>query len=73
MIGPKIGNGFFSNLNGYFDALTMDRWLMRTWGRWSGELLEDTRALVKANRTRTTEAAAALVARAPRAAKALGT
>ena len=72
VIGPKVGNGFFSNLNGYFDALTMDRWLMRTWGRWSGELFEDTRALVKANRTRTTEAAAALVARAPRAAKAFG-
>ena len=72
VIGPKMGDGFFSNLNGYFDALTMDRWLMRTWGRWSGELFEDTRALVKANRTRTTEAAAALVARAPRAAKAFG-
>ena len=39
IVGPKIGNGFFSNLYGFFDALTMDRWLMRTWGRWSGTLL----------------------------------
>jgi len=41
MLGPKIGNGFFSNLNGHFDALTMDRWLMRTWGRLTGTLLVD--------------------------------
>jgi len=40
ILGPKIGNGFFSNLYGYFDALTMDRWLMRTWGRWTGNLIE---------------------------------
>jgi hypothetical protein len=39
ILGPKIGNGFLSNLNGYFDALTMDRWLMRTWGRITGELI----------------------------------
>ena len=41
ILGPKIGNGFFSNLNGKFDSLTMDRWLVRTWGRWSGTLLKD--------------------------------
>jgi hypothetical protein len=40
IIGPKIGNGFYSNLNGEFDRLTMDRWLMRTWGRWTGTLIE---------------------------------
>ena len=39
-IGPKIGNGFFSNLYGFFDALTIDRWAMRTWGRWIGKLVE---------------------------------
>ncbi|OXE35709.1 MAG: hypothetical protein CGW95_12205 [Phenylobacterium zucineum] len=39
ILGPKIGNGFFSNLYGNFDALTMDRWLVRTWGRWSGTLI----------------------------------
>ena len=49
ILGPKIGNGFFSNLNGYFDALTMDRWLMRTWGRMTGTLLvEDAKAIDKA-------------------------
>lgn len=40
-LGPKIGNGFFSNLNGMFDALTMDRWLIRTWGRWTGTLISE--------------------------------
>jgi hypothetical protein len=29
-----------ANLNGKFDALTIDRWLMRTWGRWTGILVE---------------------------------
>ena len=39
IIGPKIGNGFYSNLNGRFDQLTMDRWLRRTWGRLTGDLI----------------------------------
>ena len=37
-LGPKVGNGFFANLNGIFSALTMDRWFMRTWGRLTGKL-----------------------------------
>ncbi len=40
ILGPKIGNGFYSNLNGHFDALTMDRWFTRTWGRWTGRSIE---------------------------------
>jgi hypothetical protein len=40
ILGPKIGNGFFSNLYGNFDSLTMDRWLVRTWGRWTGTLIK---------------------------------
>jgi orotate phosphoribosyltransferase-like protein len=40
IIGPKIGNGFFSNLYGNFDSLTMDRWLVRTWGRWTATLIK---------------------------------
>ena len=40
IIGPKIGNGFFSNLYGDFTSLTMDRWLIRTWGRWTGTLIK---------------------------------
>jgi len=39
ILGPKIGNGFFSNLYGHFDGLTMDRWLMRSVGRWRGTLI----------------------------------
>ena len=50
VLGPKIGNGFFSNLNGFFDQLTMDRWLMRTWGRWTGTLIEVRPDMVKAKR-----------------------
>ncbi len=47
IMGPKIGNGFFSNLNGHFDKLTIDRWLMRTWGRWTGTLIEDRPDMLK--------------------------
>jgi len=50
VLGPKIGNGFYSNLNGFFDQLTMDRWLMRTWGRWTGTLIEARPDMVKAKR-----------------------
>lgn len=41
ILGPKIGGGFFQNLNGNFDPLTMDRWFMRTWGRLTGTLMAD--------------------------------
>jgi hypothetical protein len=40
VLGPKIGNGFFNNLYGDYTSLTMDRWLMRTIGRWNGALIE---------------------------------
>jgi hypothetical protein len=50
ILGPKIGNGFFSNLYGVFDALTMDRWLVRTWGRWTGTLIEIDPAQVAGSR-----------------------
>lgn len=36
MMGPKIGGGFFRNLSGHFSDLTVDRWLMRTYGRTIG-------------------------------------
>ena len=39
IMGPKIGNGFFANLNGNYDQLTLDRWAMRTWGRMTGTLV----------------------------------
>jgi hypothetical protein len=49
-IGPKIGNGFFANLYGHFEQLTMDRWLMRTWGRWTGTLVEINDKQIKVKR-----------------------
>ena len=33
MLGPKIGQGFWQNLNGNFTPITMDLWFMRAWGR----------------------------------------
>lgn len=38
IFGPKVGAGFYSNLMGNFDVLTMDLWFMRTWGRRTGKL-----------------------------------
>ena len=46
ILGPKIGNGFYSNLYGNFDELTMDRWLMRTVGRWRGSLVSINKPMV---------------------------
>jgi len=33
ILGPKIGYGFYQNLNGNFKPITMDMWFMRAWGR----------------------------------------
>ena len=33
---PKIGNGFYQNLRGNYDPLTMDRWWMRFANRITG-------------------------------------
>jgi len=41
ILGPKIGQGFWQNLNGNYDTLTMDMWFMRMWGRLTGTLLKD--------------------------------
>jgi hypothetical protein len=38
VFGPKIGFGFYSNLNGNFEPTTMDMWFMRTIGRLAGTL-----------------------------------
>ena len=38
ILGSKIGNGFYMNLHGELNQLTMDRWFIRTWGRWTGTL-----------------------------------
>jgi len=41
ILGPKIGQGFYQNLQGNYDPLTMDRWFMRTWGRVTGTMMTD--------------------------------
>ena len=38
IFGPKIGFGFYSNLSGNFEPVTMDMWFMRTVGRLTGNL-----------------------------------
>ena len=38
IFGPKIGQGFFTNLRGDYRPVTMDMWFMRTIGRLSGTL-----------------------------------
>jgi hypothetical protein len=38
ILGPKIGFGFYSNLSGNFEPVTMDMWFMRTIGRLIGKL-----------------------------------
>ena len=38
IFGPKIGFGFYSNLTGNFEPVTMDMWFMRTIGRLAGTL-----------------------------------
>ncbi len=39
ILGSKIGQGFFQNLNGNYEPLTMDMWFMRGWGRLTGTLV----------------------------------
>ncbi len=39
VFGPKVGNGFYSNLRGDFSPVTMDMWFMRTIGRLQGKVL----------------------------------
>ena len=40
VFGPKIGQGFYTNLRGDFSPVTMDMWFMRTIGRLSGDLMK---------------------------------
>lgn len=51
-MGPKVGNGFWLNLNGIFSQLTADRWFVRTWARLTGALFELRPDLVKKNAKR---------------------
>tara|TARA_R110002012_G_scaffold2497_1_gene12049 strand:+ start:1678 stop:9723 length:8046 start_codon:yes stop_codon:yes gene_type:complete len=44
IFGPKIGNGFYTNLRGDFSPVTMDMWFMRTMGRLAGTLTSTSKA-----------------------------
>lgn len=46
VFGPKIGGGFYQNLSGNFDPVTMDRWFMRTFNRYRGTLTEASLAAI---------------------------
>lgn len=52
IFGAKIGNGFFMNLNGQFDQLTMDRWFMRQYGRMTGTLIKTNKKVISENKKR---------------------
>ncbi len=41
VFGPKIGNGFLMNLFGNYSPVTIDLWMMRTWGRVTGTLVRN--------------------------------
>ena len=41
LFGPKIGQGFLQNLMGRFNPVTIDLWMRRTWGRWTGDVVGD--------------------------------
>jgi hypothetical protein len=40
ILGPKIGQGFYQNIRGNYNPLTMDLWWMRTWNRMVGRPFE---------------------------------
>lgn len=47
IFGPKIGNGFYQNLNRNFSPVTIDLWFMRLWGRLTGTLVGNDNAIAK--------------------------
>jgi hypothetical protein len=58
VLGPKIGFGFYSNLNGRYDPVTIDMWFMRTWGRMTGDLIGADPELIQQQEERLTKALA---------------
>ena len=50
VLGPKVGQGFFQNLRSNFKPLTIDRWVMRTWGRLKGRITPNVKAELHAQR-----------------------
>jgi hypothetical protein len=39
IFGPKIGQGFLQNIMARFFPVTIDLWMRRTWGRWTGDVI----------------------------------
>ena len=68
IFGPKVGGGFFQNLMGNYDPVTMDRWFMRTWGRLTGTLMPDQTQLPEGQKNRFVDA----IKRDPKRVKELG-
>ena len=56
ILGPKIGNGFYQNLAGNFSPVTIDMWLMRLWGRMTGNSIGIEEAAQKKQEDRLREA-----------------
>jgi len=56
ILGPKIGNGFYQNLAGNFSPVTIDMWLMRLWGRITGNSIGIEEAAQKKQEDRLREA-----------------
>ena len=47
VVGAKIGQGFYQNIRGNYDPLTMDIWWMRMWNRLVGRPFEASKDLNK--------------------------
>ena len=47
IFGAKVGGGFYQNLIGNFNPITMDMWLMRTIGRMRGTLTQPAESALK--------------------------
>jgi hypothetical protein len=56
ILGPKIGNGFYTNLRGDFSPITMDMWFMRTMGRLAGTVIGVTDKALRDGRARIAKA-----------------
>ena len=71
ILGPKIGGGFYQNLNGNFDPVTMDLWFMRGWGRLTGTLVGMAPEALAKQRVRLEDALTAAGQRVPKTVPAL--
>jgi hypothetical protein len=71
ILGPKIGGGFYQNLNGNFNPVTMDLWFMRAWGRLTGTLVGMAPEALAKQRTRLEAALEAVGQKVPKTDQAL--